>query len=151
MPRRKQALSETATLDEVRVYLNLIRYAMDVRKDELPRNWVAGVGGYIAEAERLIGFLEKQAAAGIHRNPALLIHNPPARSRRGRIIRLGQDEGELFGSEVEEIRYRHQEDAAWYKHQFEHPTQIHMYAMSSPRRHNWIAIVGQSVDVWKEF
>lgn len=147
MPRG--TVSESSGLRTVAQHLAAVATALQGTEKHLPAATWRSVIGHLSDAQMVIGWLERQVGEGVHRNPALIIHNPPR--RRGNRIRIGQDEGELFGSEVEEIRYRHAEDSAWYKHLFEHPGKIHMYAMTSMQRPNWIAILGQQVEVWKEF
>lgn len=109
----------------------------------------------VADAEELADLarsMTHQLAEGMHRNPPLLIHNPPLARGAGRgRIAFGESRGSLMGSEVEEIRYRHVQDQQWYKHAFEHPEDVQMIAMESPSRHRWIALLGTGVDLWKEF
>lgn len=55
-----------------------------------------------------------QARKGVHRNPALVVFNPP-RSRRHR--RNPSEDG-IIASDVQAILYKHHDDGRWYCHGF---------------------------------
>lgn len=74
----------------------------------------------LRQAKGCLADLYEQVRAGYHANPTLVIHNPPI--GRARVTGRGEFDGgrivAKLSDDVHEIRYTHQDDGEFYRHEF---------------------------------
>lgn len=97
------------------------------------------VAKVIAELEDL----QEQVENGYHKNPFLIIHNPP-KGLTGKIRVLGP-----MSEEVHEIRYRHVDDGEPYKHPFNKG--VRMLAVEREGRKELFMTHERGLPLWEDF
>lgn len=137
-----EPVSESKTLDGVIDKLHRVLERSELRVKETAAH--RGIVSAIADLEALLA----QVAAGYHRNPGLVIYNPPMRMAKGTRFQAGDVVG-LLSKDVLNIQYRHASDGELYEHPFEGGAE--MYCVTRAGQHDVLLTGSQRQPLWEDF
>lgn len=107
------------------------------------------VGARLSDAMERLRRLYEQVRRGYHRNPTLVIHNPPLTGAR----RTGQFEAgrvvAKLSEDVHEVRYTHFDDGEDYRHEFE--GDVEMFCVLRAGRRDVLLSHREGKPLWDDF